>query len=85
MEIKLLLEKYKNIGFPQKKIKEITLLVCKNFLLPLGDDDIQIKDTQIKILISGAKRTQFILYKQKIEQALQEEFKKEGLIITKIF
>ena len=85
MEIKLLLERYKNLGFSQRKIKEITFSVFKNFLLTLTDEEIEIKDTEIKIKISGAKRNHFVLYKQKIEQSLQEELKKEGLLITKIF
>lgn len=85
MEIKLLLEKYKNLGFSQKKIKERALLVFKNFSLTLTDEEIQIKDTEIKIKVSGVKRAHFVLYKQKIENSLQEELKKEGLIVTKIF
>ncbi len=85
MEIRLLLERYKNLGFSQKKIKEITLLVFKNFSLTLTDEELQIKDTEIRIKVSGAKRTHFVLYKQKIEESLQEELKKEGLLVTKIF
>jgi hypothetical protein len=85
MEIRLLLEKYKNLGFSQKRIKEITLSSCEKFSLKLGGDDVEIKQTEIKINISGTRRAHFVLVKQKLEQHLQEEFKKEGLLVTKIY
>ena len=85
MEIRLLLEKYKNLGYSQKKIKEITLEVCEKFSLKLNSEDVEIKKTEIRICISGTKRTHFVLIKQKLEESLQEEFKKEGLLVTKIF
>lgn len=84
MEIKLLLEKYKKIGFPEKKIKEITFAVCEKFSLILEQEDVEIKQTEIKIKISGTKRMHFVLIKQKLEKELQEEFKKEGLLVTRI-
>jgi hypothetical protein len=85
MELRLLLEKYKNLGFSQKRIKEITLLVCSNFSLKINSDDIDVKQTEIKINISGTKRMHFVLIKQKLEKQLQEELQKEGLLVTKIF
>lgn len=85
MELKLLLEKYKSLGFSEKKIKEITFSICENNSLRLEKEDIEIKSTEIRIKISGTKRTHFVLIKQKLEQALFEEFKKEGLKVTKIF
>lgn len=85
MEIKLLLEKYKNIGFSEKRIKDITFLMFEKFSLPLGQEDVEIKQTEIKIKISGTKRMHFVLIKQKLEKELQEELKKQGLLVTKIF
>lgn len=85
MEIRLLLEKYKNLGFSQKRIKEITYMVFEQFSFNLGTDEIEVKETEIKIKVSGAKRAHFALLKNKIEESLQQEFKKEGFLITKIF
>ncbi len=85
MEIRLLLEKYKNLGFSEKKIKEITLRVCEEFSLVIESDNIVIKQTEIKIQVSGAPRAHFVLIKRKFEERLQEELKKEGLKITKIY
>lgn len=85
MEIRLLLEKYKNLGFSQKRIKEITHMVCEQFSLKLESDEVEVKETEIKIKVSGAKRAHFTLVKNKLEESLQEEFKKEGFLVTKIF
>jgi len=85
MEIRFLLEKYKNLGFSSKRIKEITLKVCEQFSLKLNSDDIEIKQTEVKIKISGTRRTHFVLVKGKLEKTLQEELQKEGLLVSKIF
>lgn len=85
MEIRFLLEKYKNLGFSEKRIKEITLLVCEQYSLKLTSDDIVIKQSEVKIQISGAPRAHFVLIKNKFEQSLQEMLKKEGLVVTKIY
>ncbi len=85
MEIKLLLEKYKNIGFSERKIKDITFTICNKNLIKIEEKDIQVNQTEIKINISGTKKTHFTLLKTKIEKELQEEFKKEGLLVTKVF
>jgi hypothetical protein len=85
MEIRFLLEKYKNLGFSEKRIKELTLVVCEQYSLKLTSDDIDIKQSEIKIKVSGAPRAHFALIKNKIEQSLQEVLKKEGLLVTKIY
>lgn len=85
MEIRLLLEKYKNLGFSEKRIKEITLLVCNQYSLKLTSDDVVIKQSEIHIKVSGSPRAHFILIKKKLEQNLQEMFKQEGLLVTKIY
>ena len=85
MELRLLLEKYKNLGFSQKRIKEITFSVCEEFSLRLNTEDVEIKQTEIKIKISGSKKMHFTLVKQKLEKRLQEELQKENLLVTKIF
>lgn len=85
MEIKLLLEKYKNLGFSQKRIKEITLEVFKQFNLNLESSDVEIKNNEVKILISGTRRTHFVLIKRKIEEKIKEDLKKEGFFISKIY
>lgn len=85
MEIKFLLEKYKNLGFSEKKIKEITLRVCEEFSLIVSSDDVLIKQTEVKINISGSARAHFALVKSKLEHSLQESLQKEGLKVTKLY
>lgn len=85
MELHLLLEKYKNLGFSQKRVKEITHEVCEKFSLNFESEDIEVKETEIKIKVSGTRRAHFALIKNKLEKSLQEEFKKEGFLVTKIF
>ena len=85
MEIRFLLEKYKNLGFSEKKIKEITLLVCEEYSLQVNSENIDIKQSEIKIKISGAPRAHFVLVKTKLEETLRERLKKEGLTISKIY
>lgn len=85
MEIKLLLEKYKNLGFSQKRVKEIMLITFEKFNLKVDSDDIKINQTEIKINISGTKRTHFTLIKKQFEEELQTVLKGEGLLITKIY
>lgn len=85
MELKLLLERYKNFGFSQKRIKEIVLSVSEQCSFKISSEDIEIKQTEVKINVSGTKRTHFILIKQKFEDLLQKELKKEGLVVTKVF
>ncbi len=85
MEIKFLLEKYKNLGFSQKRIKEITFEVFKQFSFSLNPGDIQIKDNEIKVMFSGTKRTHFVLIKKNLEEKIKEDLKKEGFSVFKIY
>jgi hypothetical protein len=85
MEIRFLLEKYKNLGFSEKRIKEITLAVCEQFSLKLKPENIEIKKDEVKICVSGASRMHFVLIKPKLEEALRAELQKEGLKIFKIY
>ncbi len=48
-------------------------------------DEVIVNQTELKINISGTKRTHFVLVKAKIEKRLQEELTKEGLLVTKIY
>ncbi len=84
MELKLLLEKYKNLGYSQKRIKEIIFDIFSSNSFVINSDQIEVKNNEVKIKISGTARTQFILYKTKIEKELQEKLKEEGLVVTKI-
>jgi len=85
MEIRLLLEKYKKLGFSQKRIREITERILKEFFMNIDSDQIIVNQTELKINISGTKRTHFVLLKSKIEKRLQEDLTKEGLLITKVY
>ncbi|MEN9921430.1 MAG: hypothetical protein RLZZ517_408 [Candidatus Parcubacteria bacterium] len=85
MEVKFLLEKYKNFGNSQKRIKEIVREVFSQNSFDLKPEEVDIKDTEIKIKISGTKRTHFILLKSKVEKEIQKNLQEEGLIVTAIF
>lgn len=85
MQINLLLEKYKKLGFSQKRIKEIINVVFNSNNLKVEFSDIEVKDSEVKLLISGTKRTHFILMKKKIEEQIQKELEKEGIKISKIY
>ncbi len=85
MEIRFLLEKYKNLGFSEKRIKELTLEICEQYKLILTSDDVSIKQTEVKINVSGSARAHFVLVKKLLEQSLQEALAKEGLKVSKIY
>lgn len=85
MEIRLLLEKYKNLGYSQNKIREITQDILKKNNIFIETGDMVVKDFEIRLNISGVKKTEFILQKSKIQEELLLEFKKEGFSIKEIF
>jgi len=86
MEIGFLLQKYAQLGFSQKRTKEIVLEVFNtDFSFDIDPKDVEVKDTEIKLKISGARRTQFVLYKNEIEKGIQARFKKEGITVSKIY
>lgn len=85
MEIRLLLEKYKNLGFSQNKIREITQDVFKKNNIFIETGDMDVKDFEIRLKISGVKKTEFILKKTKIQEELLLEFKNGGYSIKEIF
>lgn len=85
MELKFLLEKYKKLGFSERRIKELTLEVSQKFGLHITSEHIIVKDTELKIQISGTARTHFVLIKPKLEVELQKALQEEGLSVTKIF
>ncbi len=85
MELKFLLEKYKKLGFSQKRIKELCIEISQQYNLFLNNEDVDVKDGEIKMKISGSKRTHFFLVQEKLKNQLREAFEKEGLKVTKIF
>ncbi len=85
MEVRFLLEKYKNIGYSQKRIKEIIEEVFKKNNIPLSKNEFEIIDTEVRVKISGVKRTHFILLKNKIEEEIKTTLTKEGLFVSSIF
>lgn len=84
MEIKLLLEKYKNFGYSQKRIQEITSEIFSQFSIILEPQDIEIKEYEIRIKVSGVRKVEYVLLKSKIQEVLLLEFKKEGFNIKEI-
>ena len=86
MEIGLLLKKYAGLGFASKRIKEIVLSTLNDsFSMGLSPADVELKDGEVRIRISGTRRTHFALLRQDIEKALRENLSKEGFSIHKIF
>lgn len=84
MEIRLLLEKYKNLGFAQNKIKEITIRVCNQFALHIEPVDVDVKEFEVFIRVSGVRKVEYVLLKSKIQEVLLLEFEKEGFKIKEI-
>lgn len=85
MEISFLLQKYAKLGYSLKKTKEIILQVLKDdFSISIDSKDIDVKDTEVKLKISGVRRVEFVLLRSKIEEAVQSRLKEEGIIVTKI-
>lgn len=85
MEISFLLQKYAKLGNSLKRTKEIVLQTLQDdFSIHIQPSDIEIKDTEVKIKMSGVKRTHFTLLKSKIEENIQSKLKAEKILISKI-
>lgn len=86
MEIGFLLQKYAKLGYSIKRTKEIVLQTMQDdFSIYLDPNDVEVKDGEVKIKMSGVKRTHFTLLRSKIEESIQTKFKEEGIIVSKIF
>lgn len=86
MEIRFLLEKYAQLGFAQKQTKEIILKILQNdFHIDILSKEIEIKETEVRIKVSGVRKTHITLNKHKIEEAILNELKEKGIFISKIY
>jgi hypothetical protein len=86
MEIGFLLKKYARLGYSLKRTKEIILQVLKDdFSISIDPKDVEVKDNQVKLKISGVRRTEFVLLRSKIEESIQIKLKEEDIIVSKIF
>ncbi len=86
MQIGLLLQKYAQLGFGQKRIKEIVLsTLVDSFSIEIDPKDVEVKDTQVKIKVSGVRKAHMALMRETIEKTLQENLSKEGFSVTNIF
>lgn len=86
MQIGLLLQKYAKLGFGQKRIKEIVLsTLVDSFSIEIDPKDVEVKDTVVKIKVSGVRKTHMTLMRETIEKTLQENLSKEGFSVTNIF
>jgi len=86
MEIGFLLKKYARLGYSLKRTKEIILQVLKDdFLISIDPKDVEVKDNQVKLKISGVRRTEFVLLRSKIEESIQIKLKEEDIVVSKIF
>lgn len=85
MELKFLLEKYKKIGSSEKKIKEIIQKIFLNYNIGISLNEIQIRNFDVYIKISGVKKNEYILLKNKILFDIQKNLTEEGLIVKNIY
>jgi hypothetical protein len=86
MEIGFLLKKYARLGYSLKRTKEIILQVLKDdFSISVDPKDVEVKDNQVKLKISGVRRTEFVLLRSKIEESIQIKLKEEDIVVSKIF
>jgi hypothetical protein len=86
MQIGLLLQKYAKLGFGQKRIKEIVLAtLSETFSIEIDPKDVEVKDTEVKIKVSGVRKAHMMLLRETIEKTLQENLSREGFSVSKIF
>lgn len=86
MEIGFLLKKYARLGYSLKRTKEIILQVLKDdFSISIDPKDVEVKDNEVKLKISGVRRTELVLLRNKIEELIQAKLKEEDIIVSKIF
>ena len=85
MQIGLLLQKYAHLGHSQKRIKEVVYNIFIQNSFDITSKDIDVRDTEVIIKISGARRAHFVLLRNKIEESIKQELKKEGIIVSSIF
>jgi hypothetical protein len=55
------------------------------FMFGLESKDVEIKDNEVKIRVSGVRKFEFTLKRETIEKTLQENLSKEGFSVSKIF
>jgi uncharacterized ubiquitin-like protein YukD len=73
-KIELFLEKYKNFGQSEKKLKEKIIKTIKDFFdINLETRQIEIKNGKIFIKISGVEKAEIFLNKNKLEKILEKE------------
>ena len=86
MQIGLLLQKYAKLGFASKRIREIVMETMNDtFAFGLESKDVEIKDGEVKIKVSGVRKFEFTLKREIIEKTLQDNLSKEGFSVSKIF
>lgn len=79
MEISFFLEKYKKFTNSQEKIKTLIGEVFEKNNLKIDKKDIKITDNEIRISVSGVKRVEFVLIKNKLNAQIEKKFKQEGI------
>lgn len=82
-QISVYLSKFKNLGLEENLIKNQVLEVFNNkFSFDLKREQVEYKNGNLKINISGPQKTEIVLKKEEIVKVLNKEFEK---INTKIF
>ena len=86
MEIGFLLQKYAKLGYSTKRTKEIVLQSLQDdFSIILDPKNVEVKDNEVKLKVSGVRRTQFVLLKTSIQNKIKEKLEKEGIVVSNIF
>lgn len=86
MEIGFLLQKYAKLGYSTKRTKEIVLQTLQDdFSITVDSKDVEVKDNEVKLKVSGVRRTQFVLLKGSIQDKIKEKLEKEGIVVSSIY
>lgn len=75
-ELSLLLQKFKNLGLVEHKIKDSFLEILKNEIdLELQRKDLEFKERKLRVNLFGPQKTEIILKKPYLLSKLNEKIK----------
>ncbi len=82
--ISIFLEKYGNIGLKESQIKNALIKsVLNSCKFSLDEKEIKVSKNQIKINVSGSKKSEIYLSQKEIEEDFYSELKKVNLVIKR--
>jgi hypothetical protein len=84
-QISLYLSKYKHLGLEEKLVKEKVLEVLNNeFNFEVESNQISFRNSNLRINITGPQKTEIVLNKEKITEALNKELEKVNSKVNKL-